>query len=58
MSALDQVIAEVGRGEVAFPTHADVAFRVRLALDDPDLHLGQVAQLVLAEPLWPHGWWR
>ena len=51
MSALDQVIAEVGRGEVAFPTHADVAFRVRLALDDPDLHLGQVAQLVLAEPL-------
>jgi HD-like signal output (HDOD) protein len=51
MSALDQIVAEVGRGEVAFPTHADVAFRVRLALDDPDLHLSQVAQLVLAEPL-------
>lgn len=51
MRTLDKIIAEVGRGEVTFPTHADVAFRVRLALDDPDLHLGKAAQIVQAEPL-------
>lgn len=51
MSSLDQIIAEVGRGELSFPTHADVAFRVRLALDDPDLHLSQATHLVEAEPL-------
>jgi HD-like signal output (HDOD) protein len=51
MNTLDKIVAEVGRGEVSFPTHADVAFRVRLALDDPDLHLGKAAQIVQAEPL-------
>jgi len=51
MRTLDKIIAEVERGEVTFPTHADVAFRVRLALDDPDLHLGKAAQIVQAEPL-------
>jgi HD-like signal output (HDOD) protein len=51
MTSLEHIIAEVGRGEVTFPTHADVAFRVRLALDDPDLHLGKAAQIVQAEPL-------
>lgn len=51
MGSVDKIIAEVGRGEVSFPTHADVAFRVRLALDDPDLHLAKAAQIVQAEPL-------
>lgn len=51
MDTLDKIIAEVGRGEISFPTHADVAFRVRLALDDPDLHLAKAAQIVQAEPL-------
>jgi len=51
MHTLEKIIAEVGRSEVSFPTHADVAFRVRLALDDPDLHLGKAAQIVQAEPL-------
>lgn len=51
MHTLDQIVAEVGHGEVSFPTHADVAFRVRLALDDPDLHLSKAAQIVQAEPL-------
>jgi HD-like signal output (HDOD) protein len=51
MGAVEKIIAEVGRGEVSFPTHADVAFRVRLALDDPDLHLAKAAQIVQAEPL-------
>lgn len=51
MDALDKVIAEIDKGEISFPTHADVAFRVRLALDDPDLHVAKAAQLIQAEPL-------
>jgi HD-like signal output (HDOD) protein len=48
---LDRIIAEVVRGEVTFSTHADVAFRVRLALDDPELHIAKAAQIIQAEPL-------
>jgi HD-like signal output (HDOD) protein len=48
---LDKIVAEVSQGEVSFPTHADVAFRVRLALDDPDLHIAKAAQVIQAEPL-------
>lgn len=51
MTAMEKLVAEVGRGEISFPTHADVAFRVRLALDDPDLHLDKATQIVQAEPL-------
>jgi HD-like signal output (HDOD) protein len=50
-SLLDLVLLEIKRGEVSFPTHADVALRVRLALDDPDLHLAKAAQIIQAEPL-------
>jgi HD-like signal output (HDOD) protein len=45
------ILAEIERGEVSFPTHADVALRVRLALDDPDLDLARAAQIIQAEPL-------
>jgi HD-like signal output (HDOD) protein len=48
---LDKVVAELAQGEVTFPTHADVAFRVRLALDDPELHIAKAAQIIQAEPL-------
>jgi HD-like signal output (HDOD) protein len=51
MKALEKILAEVSEGEVTFPTHADVAFRVRLALDDPELHVTKAAQIVQAEPL-------
>lgn len=51
MSALEHVVMEIERGEVSFPTHADVAFRVRLALDDPDIPLAKAAQVIVAEPL-------
>lgn len=51
MNTLEKVITEIENGEVSFPTHADVAFRVRLALDDPDIHMAKVAQVVVAEPL-------
>ncbi|HTY03414.1 MAG TPA: HDOD domain-containing protein [Rhodocyclaceae bacterium] len=51
MSTLDEVLAEVEHGDVTFPTHADVAFRVRLALDDTDIPMAKAAQIIVAEPL-------
>lgn len=50
-NSLELILAELSQGEVSFPTHADVAFRVRLALDDPDIHMAAAAQIVQAEPL-------
>ena len=49
--SLERIAAEAVRGELSFPTHAEVAMRVRLALDDPEQHLDQAVQLVQAEPL-------
>lgn len=46
-----RIIDEVAEGEVVFPTHINVALRVRLALEDPQLHLASAAQAVQAEPL-------
>ena len=49
--ALSRILNEAERGELVFSTHADVALRVRLALEDPQLHLEDVTRLVQAEPL-------
>jgi HD-like signal output (HDOD) protein len=46
-----QLAAEAESGEMVFATHADMAMRVRRALDDPDYSLEQLATLVRAEPL-------
>lgn len=43
--------AEAASGDMVFPTHTEVALRVRRALDDPDCSLDQIANLVRAEPL-------
>lgn len=43
--------ADVAKGELAFPTSAQVAMRVRRALEDPDCHIDAAAKLVQAEPL-------
>lgn len=51
LEAFQKLAAEAGRRELNFPTHAEVALRVRLALDDPDVHLDTAARLVQAEPL-------
>ena len=48
---LARLAAEAAKGEAVFATHADMALRVRRALDDPDCSLDQLAQLVRAEPL-------
>ena len=49
--ALARIAAEAESGELVFPTHAEVALRVRLALEDPDLHLETAVRAVQAEPL-------
>lgn len=46
-----QIAAEAERGELVFPTHAEVGLRIKRALDDPDCSLDQVAKLIQAEPL-------
>ena len=45
------IAADVSKGELSFPTSAQVAMRVRRALDDPDCHIEAAAHLVQAEPL-------
>ncbi|OHC63285.1 MAG: histidine kinase [Rhodocyclales bacterium GWA2_65_20] len=49
--AFKSLAADVAKGELAFPTSAQVAMRVRRALDDPDCHIDAAAKLVQAEPL-------
>jgi len=49
--ALARILTEAESGELVFPTHAEVALRVRLALEEPQLHLEDVVRLVQAEPL-------
>jgi HD-like signal output (HDOD) protein len=49
--AFKSIVAEVGRGELTFPTSAKVALRVRQALDDPDCPAETAVRLVQAEPL-------
>ncbi|HEX8989138.1 MAG TPA: HDOD domain-containing protein [Rhodocyclaceae bacterium] len=51
LAAFRAIAAEVGRGELAFPTSAQVALRVRRALEDPECHIEKAAHLVEAEPL-------
>jgi HD-like signal output (HDOD) protein len=49
--ALRRLAAEAESGELIFSTNAHVALQVRMALDDPDLHLNDAAKAVHAEPL-------
>jgi HD-like signal output (HDOD) protein len=46
-----RLAAEAESGEMVFATHAEMALRVRRALDDPDCSIDQLATLVRAEPL-------
>ena len=49
--ALEKIASEAGKGELAFPTHAEVTLRVRRALENPDLHVDAAARLIQAEPV-------
>lgn len=46
-----QIAAEAERGELVFPTSADVGLRIKRALDDPDASMDQAAKLIQAEPV-------
>jgi HD-like signal output (HDOD) protein len=49
--AFKAIATQVAQGELAFPTGAQVALKVRQALDDPDCHVNTAAKLIQAEPL-------
>lgn len=46
-----RIAAEADRGELVFPTHAEVGLRIKRALDDPDCSTEHAAKLIQAEPL-------
>jgi hypothetical protein len=50
-NAFKLIADTVGQGELAFPTSAQIAMRVRRALEDPECHIDKAAHLVQAEPL-------
>jgi HD-like signal output (HDOD) protein len=49
--AFKTIATDLARGELAFPTSARVAMKVRQALDDPECHIEAAVKLVQAEPL-------
>ncbi len=48
---LEQLEAEAAGGKMVFPTHMEMALRVRRAIDDPESSLDQLGTLIRAEPL-------
>lgn len=51
MDIFGKIAAEAEKGDLVFPTHAEVTLRVQRALDDPDCHAETAARLVQADPL-------
>jgi HD-like signal output (HDOD) protein len=49
--ALESVAADAARGDMVFPTHAEIALRVQRALDDPECSIDLLSQLISAEPI-------
>lgn len=49
--AFRTIVADVEKGDLAFPTSARVAMQVQQALNDPDCQIGTAVKLVQAEPL-------
>lgn len=45
------IAADIGKGELAFPTSTQIAMKVLRALDDPDCQIETAAKMVQAEPL-------
>jgi HD-like signal output (HDOD) protein len=49
--ALDTIAADAARGDLVFPTHAEMALRVQRMLDDPDCSIEALSKLIAAEPI-------
>jgi len=47
----ETIASQVAQGELVFSTGAQVALKLRRALDDPDCHINTAARLIQAEPL-------
>lgn len=48
---LARLAADIKRGDVVFPTGAQIALRLLRTLDDPELHVDKAVQLIQTEPL-------
>jgi HD-like signal output (HDOD) protein len=46
-----RIADEAARGELVFPTSAEVGLRIKRALDDPDCSVDQAAKLIQVDPL-------
>jgi HD-like signal output (HDOD) protein len=51
LEALRAIARDAERGELSFPTNAQLALKIRAALDDPNVSVDQAARLVSADPL-------
>lgn len=49
--ALDTIAADAARGDMVFPTSAELALRVQKLLDDPDCSIEPLSKLISAEPV-------
>ncbi len=47
----DSLISRIAKGELAFPTSAQMALKIRQTLDNPDCPVDAAAKLIQAEPL-------
>ena len=48
---LRTIAADAERGDIVFPTHADIALRVGRMLDDPECAIDALGKLIAAEPI-------
>lgn len=49
--ALQTITSDAERGNMVFPTHAEIAVRVRRLIEDPDCSIEQLSKLISAEPM-------
>jgi HD-like signal output (HDOD) protein len=50
-AALNALVEKAALGDMVFPTHSEMALRVRRALDNPNCAVDQLSKLISAEPL-------
>ncbi|SDD34015.1 HDOD domain-containing protein [Aquimonas voraii] len=51
LEALRSIARDAASGELSFPTHTQLALKIKSALDDPNCSVDQAARLVQADPL-------
>jgi HD-like signal output (HDOD) protein len=51
LEALRNIARDAASGELSFSTHAQLALKIKTALDDPDCSVEQAARLIQADPL-------